>query len=410
MEGFFDVLIVGAGHGGVQVLASLRANGFTGTVGVLDASAEFPYERPPVSKDILAGKIAPEEAPLRPARFWSEPHTQLLLSTRVTSVDAWDKVVETKGGDQFRYRYLVWAAGAEARKLSLPGVDLKGVHYLRTLEDVRGVLADLDATERAVVIGGGYIGMESAAALRARGIPITLIESQARVMARTTSATVSNFLESEHAARGVVFKLEADVRAFVGASPGHVSGVELADGRAIPADLVLIGIGIVPSIEPLVRAGAQASDGIVVDENCWTSLDGVLAVGDCTRQPDVFRTGKPVRIESIQNAVEQGKVAAAAISNAKRVPRTPPRFWSNQFGHRIRTVGLQQPHDSQIIRGSFDAGSFSVLYVGGDVVRAIDCVNAPADFASGRLLIERRTRIPDLGVLADSNVPLKSLM
>ena len=402
----YDCLIVGAGHAGAQTAIALRQGGFSGTIGIVGDEADLPYERPPLSKDYLAGEKPAERLLIRPAAFWSERAVDMLLGRRATDVDPAAHTVSTSTGETIRYGQLVWAAGGAPRRLSCPGGGLAGVHAVRTRCDVDAIVAELGAAQRVVIVGGGYIGLEVAAVLSRAGKSIVLLEAMPRVLARVAGAPLSHFFEAEHRSRGIDIRTSAAVVRLHGES--RVTAVELDDGSSFAADIVIVGIGIVPSVAPLLAAGAAGSNGVLVDAYCATSLPHVFAIGDCALHANDFADGAVLRVESVQNANDQATTAARAILGAPVPYHAVPWFWSNQYDLRLQTVGLSGGHDDAVLRGDIAARSFSVVYLKAGRVIALDCVNATKDYVQGRALVMARAS-PPRAQLADANVPLKSL-
>lgn len=403
----FDVLIVGTGHGGAQAAIMLRQLGFAGSVALIGGERELPYERPPLSKDYLSGEKLFERLLIRPAQFWSDNKLILHLGRRVEAVDPAAHRVTVDDGSQVGYGQLIWAGGGTPRRLACHGSQLAGIHTVRTRADVDRILAELPAAQRIVVIGGGYIGLETAAVLRKLSKQVVLLEALDRVLARVAGPVLSRFYEAEHSAHGVDIRLGAGVRAIEGAD-GHVNGVRLASGELIPADLLIVGIGIVPAVEPLVRAGASGSNGVHVDELCRTGLPDVYAIGDCAAHVNQFGSGAWIRLESVQNAVDQATCVVRDIIGKPQAYRAVPWFWSNQYDLRLQTVGLSTEFDAVVVRGDLKSRSFSVIYLRAGRVIALDCVNAVKDYVQGRKLIEAGISCaPD--VLADVSRPLKDI-
>lgn len=403
----FDVVIVGAGHGGAQAAAALRQHQFTGTIALVSDDPELPYERPPLSKEYLAGDRAFERILLRPAGFWAERSIELRPGHRVTAVDAAAHEVRLAEGSTLGYGALVWAAGGAPRRLACSGHDLGGVHTIRSRADVDALRSEVGATDRAVVIGGGTIGLESAAGLRKLGLAVTLLEAQDRVLSRIAAPPLSRWFESEHRAHGVDLRLGARVACLEG-SNGRVTGVRLDDGELLPTALVIAGIGITPSVGPLLAAGARGDDGVLVDLQGKTSLPDVYALGDCAAHPNVHAHGATVRLESVQNATDMATIVARALTGSSERYEALPWFWSNQYDVRLQTIGLSVGHDEVLVRGSLDARSFSLVYLRAGRVIALDCVNAARDYVQGKALIVSGREV-DRGQLADPSVPLKSL-
>ena len=405
----FDVLIVGAGQAGAQAAISLHHGGFTGSIALVGQEAEPPYERPPLSKDYLAGDKVFERILLRPATFWAERGVELRLGTRVVTVDAAAHRVTTGDGATIGYGQLIWATGGHPRALPVPGGDLAGVHVIRTRADVDGFTAELAGARHVAVIGGGYIGLEAAAVLSKLGKKVTIVEALDRVLARVAGEPVSRFYEAEHRARGVEVRTGQSLTELVGID-GRVTAVRFGPGTPdLDCDLIIVGIGIVPSIGALAETGAAIGNGVEVDAQCRTSLPDIFAIGDCASHVNSFGGGDRIRLESVQNAVDQAKVVAAAILGSPAPYHEVPWFWSNQYDLRLQTVGLSTGHDSSVLRGDPANRSFSLIYLRSGRVLALDCINATRDYVQGRALVEARL-VADPVLLADPEVPLKSLL
>ncbi len=388
MGASFDIVIVGAGHGGAQVAIALRQQGFKGSVLIVGRDSEPPYERPPLSKDYLAREKTFDRLYIRQPHFWVDKQIEFKLGEAVTAIDAQAHRVTLAGGEQIGYGQLIWAAGGDPRQLACTGADLAGVHSVRDRADVDRIMAELDAgARRVVVIGGGYIGLEAAAVLTKLGCSVTLLEAALRVLARVAGAELSVFYEAEHRAHGVDLRTEAKVDCILGAD-GKAYGVRLHDSEIIPADMVIVGIGIAPAIAPLVAAGARASNGVDVDEFCRTSLPDIFAIGDCAAHASAFAGGAWIRIESVQNANDMASTVAKFIAGAPQPYRATPWFWSNQYDLKLQTVGLSIGHDETEIRGDRAARSFSIVYRKQGKIIALDCVNAVKDYVRGRKAIE----------------------
>ena len=403
----YDVLIVGGGHAGGQAAIALRQGGFTGSIGLISAEPEAPYERPPLSKDYLAGDKTFDSLLLRAETFWDEREIALLLSREVVAVDAEAHTVTLRDGEVLGYGKLVWAAGGAPRRLTCAGHDLGGVHAVRTCADVDRMIAELPAVEQVVVIGGGYIGLEAAAVLTKLGKQVVLLEALDRVLARVAGETLSRFYEIEHRAHGVDLRLGARVDCLQGEG-GCITGVRLADGEVVSAQMVVVGIGIEPSVAPLLNAGAEGGNGVAVDGLCRTSLADVFAIGDCALHANRYAGGAEIRLESVQNANDQASVAAVVILGGSAAYDAVPWFWSNQYDLKLQTVGLSIGHDQTVLRGDPAARSFSVIYLREGRVVALDCVNAVKVYVQGRKLVTDGARIaPE--ALADTTIPLKQM-
>jgi 3-phenylpropionate/trans-cinnamate dioxygenase ferredoxin reductase subunit len=409
-----DVVIVGAGQGGAHTAMALRQQKFTGSVLMIGAESFLPYERPALSKEYLAGDKAFDALLLRAASYWEERNIEVRLGERVVAVDAGAHEVRLSDGTTIGYGTLVWAAGGNARRLACSGHDLTGVHTVRDRVDVDRMIAELEAANEIVVVGGGYIGLEAAAVLRKKDKKVTVLEAESRVLARVAGEALSRFFEAEHRAHGVEVHLGAKVVALEEseANAGRVSGVRLEGGDSIAADLVIVGIGIDAAVEPLTSAGAVSANGVVVDLRCKTSLPDVYAVGDCAAHPNVHANGRVVRIESIQNANDQAMVVARSIAGSLGADDrydALPWFWSNQYDLRLQTVGLSFDHDDVVLRGAPESRSFSIVYLRSGRVVALDCVNHTKDYVQGKALITKGVAV-DRARLARPDVTLKELV
>jgi 3-phenylpropionate/trans-cinnamate dioxygenase ferredoxin reductase subunit len=404
----YDVLIVGAGHGGAQVAVALRQNKFEGSIALLGDEPEPPYERPPLSKEYFSGEKSFERILIRPEKFWAERDIDLLLSRRVVAVDAAAHAVTLADGSTVDYGVLIWATGGSPRQLGCAGNDLAGVHGVRTRADADRMLSELERTNRVVVIGGGYIGLEAAAVLAKFGKHVTVLEAMDRVLARVAGEPLSRFYEAEHRAHGVEVHLEAKVDCILG-EDGRATGVRMHDGSVLPAEMVIVGIGIVPAVEPLIAAGAIGANGVDVDEYCRTNLPDVYAIGDCAMHTNAFADGARIRLESVQNANDQANVVAKAITGNATPYHAVPWFWSNQYDLRLQTVGLSIGFDEAIVRGDPATRSFSVVYLRDGQVLALDCVNATKDYVQGKALVTGKLA-PSRSDLANPEIPLKSLV
>jgi 3-phenylpropionate/trans-cinnamate dioxygenase ferredoxin reductase subunit len=403
-----DVVIVGAGHGGAQCAIALRQGGFTGSIVMIGREPEPPYERPPLSKEYFAREKTFDRLYIRPPAFWEEKGIELHLNTEVTAVDPAKKALSLSNGKSLTYGKLVWATGGDPRRLSCPGSDLAGLHPVRTRADCDQLMGEIDGgVKNIVVIGGGYIGLEAAAVLTKLGCKVTLLEALPRVLARVAGEQLSAFYEKEHRDHGVDLRTGVAVEGLVG--EGRVSGVKLADGTIISADAVIVGIGIVPAVGALIAAGASGGNGVDIDEYCRTSLPDIYAIGDCAAFAADYAGGTVMRVESVQNANDQATCVAKAILGDEHAYKAFPWFWSNQYDLRLQTAGLSVGYDQTVLRGNPDDRSFSVVYLKGGKVIALDCVNMVKDYVQGRKLVEAGAS-PDLAQLADAGVPLKELL
>ncbi|GMM91942.1 NAD(P)/FAD-dependent oxidoreductase [Qipengyuania sp. MTN3-11] len=405
----YDIVIVGSGHGGAQAAIALRQQGHEGTIAMVSRSHVPPYERPPLSKEYLAGEKPLERIMIRPPAFWQERGITLELGTNVAEIDWMRRQIVCGDERRIEYRKLIWAAGGDARRLSCPGSDLAGIHTVRYVTDVDALRAELlGGARRAVVVGGGYIGLEAAAVLRKMGCEVTLLEAQSRVLARVAGETLSEFYQDEHRKQGVDLRLETGVERIEGEA-GRVTAVVSDTGETLPCDVLIVGIGIVAAVGPLIAAGASGTNGVDVDPYCRTTLDDIYAIGDCAAHANPYADNAVIRLESVQNANDMASCAARAIMGDKQEYDAVPWFWSNQYDLRLQTVGLSLDHDTTVVRGDPASRKFSVVYLRDGRVIALDCVNNTKDYAQGRKLVEARAEIaPEL--LADSSIVLKDML
>ncbi len=404
---FADVVIVGGGHGGAACAIALRKTGFEGSILIVGKEAELPYERPPLSKEYLSGEKVFGRILIRQATFWTEQRIDLRLGSRIVSVDPVGHSATTEDGATIGYGRLVWATGGTPRRLTCAGHHLTGVHTVRDRADADRMIAELPDVGTAVVIGGGYIGLEAAAVLRKFGKSVILLEALDRVLARVAGEDLSRFFEAEHRAHGVDVRLGQSVDCILG--DDRVTGVRLGDGTVIAADMVIVGIGILPEVAPLIDAGAAGGNGVAVDGACRTSVPDVYAIGDCALHANRFAGGAAVRVESVQNANDQATVVAKDIVGQPAVYDAVPWFWSNQYDLKLQTVGLSTSYDDTVLRGDPATRKFSVVYLRDDRVIALDCVGAVKDYVQGRKLVEAGAVI-DRTILADPGIMLKDMV
>jgi 3-phenylpropionate/trans-cinnamate dioxygenase ferredoxin reductase component len=377
-----NVIIVGAGHAGAQAAIALRQASFAGTIALIGEEPDLPYERPALSKDYLAGDKPFERMLIRPAKFWADRAVEMITGVQIVRVDPHARGLTSADGRTFGYDHLIWAAGGKPRQLACRGADLAGVHAVRSRVDVDSLLAELPTAQQVVVVGGGYIGLEAAAVLRKLGKAVTVVESAPRVLSRVAGEPLSRFFEDEHRAQGVTFRLGASVECIEGDI--RATGIRLAGGDILHADLVIVGIGIDPSVAPLAAASARTGNGVEVDAQCRTSLPGIFAVGDCALHHNRFAGGTMVRLESIQNANDQATVAAKTIAGQDAAYDSLPWFWSNQYDLKLQTAGLARDYDTTEIEGDPTTRSFAVRYLRGGKLVAIDCVNFAKAYVRGR--------------------------
>ncbi len=405
-----DVIIVGTGHGGAQAAIALRQQGHEGRIVMVGRDSVPPYERPPLSKEYLAGDKPFERIMIRPEKFWADKNIELRLGHGVSEIDWMGHSITLSDGSQLGYRKLIWAGGGDPRRLSCPGSNLKGVFYVRDKRDADAMMAALEAgAKKAVVIGGGYIGLEAAAVLRKLDCAVTLIETLPRVLARVAGEELSTFYQDEHRRQGVDIRLETGVTEILG-QDGAVTGVQLDNGESVDCDMVVAGIGIIPAVAPLVASGAAGSNGVDVDIYCRTTLDDIYAIGDCAAHANDFAEQAVIRLESVQNANDMANTVARAIMGDKQPYHALPWFWSNQYDLKLQTAGLNLGFDETLVRGNPEDRRFTVVYLKDGRPIAFDCVNMMKDYVQGRKLLENAIGVVDKAVLADAEVPLKELL
>ncbi|MGA2882656.1 MAG: FAD-dependent oxidoreductase [Bryobacteraceae bacterium] len=402
------VVIVGTGQSGFQVAASLRMEGYDGPITLIGDEPNLPYQRPPLSKGFMAGKQDIEGTALRPLAFYDSHRIGLVMGAKVTQIDRVGRVVRLESGRvvprTLHYDALVLAVGARNRTLPIKDAGLDGICYLRTDIEAVDIRQRLEHARDIVVIGGGFIGLELAAAACTLGKSVRVLELQSRLMPRVVSPILSDFYRDLHASQGVEISLGVALSEIVGYQ-GKVSQIVLSDGAVCPADLVLIGIGVVPNTELALDAGLSISNGIVVDEYLRTEDESVYAIGDCANHPNPYSTGR-VRIESVQNAVDQAKCIAAAIVGRSENYRAVPWFWTDQFDIKLQMAGLSGGYGQVVTRGEPESRKFSLFYFRDGRLAAVDSVNRPGEHLAARKLIGAGTSItPEQA--ADLSVDLK---
>jgi 3-phenylpropionate/trans-cinnamate dioxygenase ferredoxin reductase subunit len=397
------IVIIGAGQAGATSVQSLRGEGFTGVITMIGDEAYPPYQRPPLSKAYLLGSFERPRLFLKPDAFYAEAGCELMLNTSVASIDRAARSVTLTDGRKIAYDKLLLTTGARVRRLRCPGADLPGVHYLKTIADVDDLQAVFTAGKRIAIVGGGYIGLEVAAVAAKRGLDVTVFEAMDRLMARAVSPQLSAFYAAEHEKAGVKLKLKTGVEAFEGNS--KVERV-IAGGESHAADIVLVGIGVIANDELAREAGLGCEDGIVVDQNAMTGDANIYAAGDCTRH--VGREGHAIRLECVQNAIDQAKHAALAMTGKPKIYSEVPWFWSDQYDLKLQIAGLARPTDTIVQRGDASARKFAVFHLRDGVVAAVEAVNAAPEYMIGKKLVTEGAKIaPER--LADLSIPMKQM-
>lgn len=405
-----DVVIVGTGHGGAQAAIALRQQGHEGSILMIGREALPPYERPPLSKEYLSGDKTWERIMIRPEKFWADKNIEMRLGSGVVSIDWMRHSLTLSDGSEIGYRKLIWSGGADPRRLGIPGANLKGIFYVRDRRDADGMMAALEAgAKRAVVIGGGYIGLEAAAVLRKLECEVTVVEMQDRLLARVAGKAISQFYAEEHTRQGVDIRLSQGVSEVLG-EDGKVTGVLLDNDETIPCDMAIVGIGIVPAVAPLIAAGAAGSNGVDVDVFCRTTLDDIFAIGDCAAHANPFANSAVIRLESVQNANDMANTVAKAIMGDKQPYHALPWFWSNQYDLKLQTAGLNTGYDDTIVRGDPATRKFTVVYMKEGKPIAFDCVGTMKDYVQGRKLLESGSERIDPTVLADTDIQIKEMV
>ena len=401
-----SVVVIGAGQAASQLVASLRSEGFKGSITVIGEETHLPYQRPPLSKAYLKGEIAADRLFIKPQEFYNEAGCTLLLGRTATAVDRKTRQVALGDGTRIPYTKLVFATGSRVRKLPIPGADLPGCFYLRGIDDVDLLRPRMAQGARLTIIGAGYIGLEVAAVAVKRGLKVTVIEAMPRVLARAASPQISAFFEDEHRRAGVV--LRCYVRTESVAQTGDMLAVSTSSG-IVPADFVLVGVGILPNVELARDAGLEVDNGIVVNQFAQTEDPDVFALGDCANLPNSWAQGGRVRLESVQNAIDQAKHAALAIVGKPKVYDEVPWFWSDQYDLKLQIAGLSTPADQIVLRGDPASRSFAAFHLQDGTVTAVESVNAAPEYMMGRRLIAARARVaPER--LADKAVPMKDMV
>jgi len=400
-------IIVGASHAGAQVAISLRQEGWQGSILIITNEAHLPYHRPPLSKGFVSGDKSLEDILLRPASYFEKHNVAFLFNTQVESIDRETKEVHTNDGATHRYSKLALTTGARVRKIDIPGSDLAGIHYLRSAADAQAIKLDAATGGNVVIVGGGYIGLELAASFKKAGMNVTVLEMAPRVLARVAAAEVAEFYTKVHREEGVHIVTQTSAESFIGDK--RVTAVNATNGQEYKADIVIVGVGVIPNTELAANAGLNIDNGIVVDEFAQTNDPDIVAAGDCTFHPNAL-LDRSLRLESVPNATEQGKTAAASLCNKQKPYASLPWFWSDQFDLKLQIAGVNQGYDEVVLRGdAFGSRSMAVFYLKDKKVIAIDCINRAPEFAAIKKALSKGLdiRVESLG---DETIKPKDLI
>ena len=397
------MVIIGCGQAGGQAAASLRQEKYEGPITMIGQEPYIPYQRPPLSKQYLSGEQEKEKLSLRQESFYSEKEINLMLETSVLSLDPLKKKLQLENGETVIYDKLLIATGGRPRKLEVDGHTLKGIHYLRNIDDVDAIKTQMSTSQNLVIVGGGYIGLEVASVAIRKGLTVSVLETESRILERVTTEEMSAFYHQLHTDQGVNIMTSTQAKAFKGSET--VESV-VCDDHEIPADLVIVGIGILPNTELAEAAGLETNNGLVVDEHCRTSNEDIFAAGDCTNHPNPL-LNRRLRLESVPNAMEQGRVAASNMLGGAKSYASMPWFWSDQYEHKLQMVGFSKDSDQSIVRGDMASKSFTVFYLKEDSIIAADSVNNPKEFMASKQLVGKKASIE---ALADTSVELKTLI
>lgn len=398
------VVIVGAGHAAGQAVASLRQEGYEGDIRLIGDEPHIPYQRPPLSKQYLSGEHGLERVYLRPEKFYADQNVTVQTGTIVKSIDTKAQTVSTENGENHAYDHLLIATGSRPRILNISGSDLRGIHYLRTIADVDGIAEHMKTAKKAVIVGGGYVGLEVASVAVTSGLEVSVLEMEDRILQRVTTPHMSEFYHQLHTERGVSIHVNTAVSSFDG-EDGHVTAVVCGE-ESFDADLVIVGIGIIPNVEIAQEAGIECDNGILVDEHCQTSIANVYAAGDCTNHPNPI-LGRRLRLESVPNAMEQARVVAANICGKDKTYAAVPWFWSDQYELKLQMVGFSTDGDQELLRGDKSTNQFAIFYLKDGKVVGVDAVNSPKEFMVGKQIYGKEV---DQGKLTDPGVDLKTLI
>ncbi len=398
------MVIIGAGHAAGQAAASLRQEKYEGPITIIGDEPHIPYQRPPLSKQYLSGEQGLDRVYLRPQKFYDDKDITLKLGVSATAIDPAARTVSLDNGESVDYDKLIISTGSRPRKLNIEGSELGGIHYLRTIADVDAIRAEMSAGKNLVITGGGYIGLEVASVGIEQGMQVRVLEMEARILQRVTTPQMSEYYHNLHTSRGVHIHTGTGVTGFAG--DGQVSKVLCGDAGEFDADLVVVGIGIIPNVELAQAAGLECDNGIVVDDHCRTSDPNIYAAGDCTNHPNPL-LNRRLRLESVPNAMEQARVCASNMLGGDKVYASIPWFWSDQYELKLQMVGFSADGNESVLRGDMAQNTFAVFYLHDGEVVAADAVNSPKEFMVCKQLVGKKV---DPALLADADADLKELL
>lgn len=400
-------IVIGASHAAAQLAPSLRQEGWQGRIIVVGDESSLPYHRPPLSKTFMSGEKQADQLLIRNQALYDKNNIEFKLNCRIDSIDRQQKTITTNSGEVMPYDKLAICTGSRVRQVNLPGIELNGIHYLRDIDDVNGIKQGIASGKSAVIVGGGYIGLETAASLRKQGMNVVVLEMAPRILARVAAPEISEFYTRVHSEEGVTIETGMSVSGFEG--DGHVERVTCTDGRSYPADIVIVGVGILPNIEVAEAAGLDINNGLVVDQYACTEDPDIVAAGDVTNHPNAHY-GIQLRLESVPNATEQAKSAAASICGKKKPYHALPWFWSDQYDLKLQIAGLSQGYDQMIVRGDRNSGrSFAAFYLKEGKLISADCINRPQEFMVSKRIIAEGLAV-DINKLIDETVTPKELL
>ena len=398
------MVIIGAGHAAGQAAASLRQEKYEGPITIVGDEPHVPYQRPPLSKQYLSGEQEIDRVYLRPQKFYDDKDVNLVLNTTATSIDRDAKTVSLDNGEVLEYEKLIISTGSRPRILNIEGSDLGGIHSLRTIGDVDAIRAEMGDAKNLVIVGGGYIGLEVASVGVEAGLNVHVLEMEERILQRVTTPEMSEYYHNLHTGRGVNIHTQTGVTGFSG--EGRVQKVLCGDAGEFDADLVIVGIGIIPNVELAEAAGLEVDNGIVVNERCETSDPDIFSAGDCTNHPNPL-LDRRLRLESVPNAMEQARVCASNMLGGDKTYASIPWFWSDQYELKLQMVGFSADGDQQVVRGNMAENQFAVFYLNEGKVVAADAVNSPKEFMICKQLVGKAV---DVDALANPESDLKALL